>query len=490
MKKGYAGLAVGLVLSMSGSAWANADVLKEKNTESKVQLIEGSSKAGEETKDREAKSVAEQLQAPEYYRTELSGQAPPDAEDETAGSEMEEAQHDSESRAEETLSVSDSEKLAAQIEVTVDAKVNVPKTEKICLKKVTCFTGKEALDITSKLMDAFPLDSGSELIDTSETEIEDYGRIEEKIIKAGELFYDVHSSVAMESPNGETKKIKAMSFYYYLDTERLPEIAGRTKTLEELAGADEAADSVEAQKKALMKIFRKLGINDLEFGRQSSDKVSLSDKNGNEIPVDFNLYHMKRLVDSVPVTLVCDGNEYPIYPLAVDIETQSMTENNWNMEAFTASFYNGVLRGFNWSFPMKISDYSDEGEFLLPFEEIKTIFENTVTAKTGTVSELNVEQYAGPEKTRYGTYGYRLEEMKNVKIKIDRIDLGYMRVRIDERDNSEGLLIPVWDFFGSWEGEIQNEDGSVEKVVMDTDDLSLLTLDARDGSVIERMRGY
>lgn len=78
---------------------------------------------------------------------------------------------------------------------------------------------------------------------------------------------------------------------------------------------------------------------------------------------------------------------------------------------------------------------------------------------------------------------------------ITKVQLGYMRVQ-SESSEAEANLIPVWDFYGTWtskEPEYEygtgNEDGPVMgNVTMDTAGVPLLTIDACDGSVMQRMQ--
>lgn len=87
------------------------------------------------------------------------------------------------------------------------------------------------------------------------------------------------------------------------------------------------------------------------------------------------------------------------------------------------------------------------------FEEIKNIFEKMVIVANA-------------------------QEGVQVFIEIDRVVLGY--ARISEADSYDtGLLIPVWDF----QGRRTYGNGL-------TDYGSLLTVNAIDGSVIDRSLGY
>jgi len=66
---------------------------------------------------------------------------------------------------------------------------------------------------------------------------------------------------------------------------------------------------------------------------------------------------------------------------------------------------------------------------------------------------------------------------KNI-ITIKHVVLGLMRVRMKE---NEYVYMPVWDFIGDWE---TNGDVGFHHNV------SFLTLNAVDGSVIDRAKGY
>ena len=63
-------------------------------------------------------------------------------------------------------------------------------------------------------------------------------------------------------------------------------------------------------------------------------------------------------------------------------------------------------------------------------------------------------------------------------IEIDKIELGLMRV-LEPDSQSSGAVIPVWDFYGKINGE--NYEDS---------DKTFLTINAIDGSIIDRTVGY
>lgn len=105
---------------------------------------------------------------------------------------------------------------------------------------------------------------------------------------------------------------------------------------------------------------------------------------------------------------------------------------------------------------------------LLGFPEIAEIFEQAI--------QMNYEN----------------TDALHMDIRIDRVQLGYMRVYNPAVDNAGGILIPVWDFFGSAEGfgsktQEEQKDGVIKRA---EPNVSLLTINASDGSVIDRQLGY
>lgn len=86
-----------------------------------------------------------------------------------------------------------------------------------------------------------------------------------------------------------------------------------------------------------------------------------------------------------------------------------------------------------------------------------------------------------------------MENAKELTYKIDRIVFGYTRIYEPKSDSRSGVLVPVWDFFGSYEGtykeEAEWETGS-ENFLYAPQYESYLTINAIDGSVIDRGLGY
>ncbi len=167
------------------------------------------------------------------------------------------------------------------------------------------------------------------------------------------------------------------------------------------------------------------------------------------------LLHYGRVLDNVPVTYTMEeGGAYE------DIDGVTQT---WGYERL--DFYvsdEGIDR-------MELKNQYDIGEVrtenvkLLPFTEIVKIYEKMMQVQNADV--LNYEDSR--------TY------------RIDRIVFGYSRIYEPSTDSSQGILVPVWDFFGGF--EVTGREGFTGQTEPGQ---SFLTINAVDGSVLDRGLGY
>ena len=85
------------------------------------------------------------------------------------------------------------------------------------------------------------------------------------------------------------------------------------------------------------------------------------------------------------------------------------------------------------------------------------------------------------------TNAYLSDDMSKT-INVDRIELGLMRIT-DPATRSSGIVIPVWDFFGNVTTAFKNGEKSYSE--LDDDPLnSVLAINAIDGTLVDRSRGY
>lgn len=103
---------------------------------------------------------------------------------------------------------------------------------------------------------------------------------------------------------------------------------------------------------------------------------------------------------------------------------------------------------------------------LLSFPEIAGIFEE--------MSAIHFSDYTSPN---------------SVKVNISKAELGYMRVYDPGTDSRHGLLVPVWDFLGTADYH-QVYDGEANDYSIGYPRRSILTINAADGTVIDRGLGY
>lgn len=137
-------------------------------------------------------------------------------------------------------------------------------------------------------------------------------------------------------------------------------------------------------------------------------------------------------------------------------------KKEWGGENIEITVNNDGVIGFTYNTPLEITETVVEKSSMKPFEEIKDIFEQMVVV-------TNAQDM--PE-----------QEAPAVQIDIQQVALRY--TRISEADSFDtGLLVPVWDFIGTRKETI-GEKGYTGKVE------PILTVNAIDGSIIDRALGY
>ena len=134
----------------------------------------------------------------------------------------------------------------------------------------------------------------------------------------------------------------------------------------------------------------------------------------------------------------------------------------WEYERLTFIVNNdGVVR-MEWLNPYDVSEVITDNTTMLDFNKIIDIFNKMVFVSNA---------YTGDDMS--------------VTINIDRIELGLTRIT-DPATRSAGLVIPVWDFFGGVTYAFENG----ERSYLDDPLNSILTINAIDGTLIDRSIGY
>lgn len=137
----------------------------------------------------------------------------------------------------------------------------------------------------------------------------------------------------------------------------------------------------------------------------------------------------------------------------------------------------GVLR-FAWTAPSTQPVVRQAESTLLPFEEIAAIADTMLP-----------EVIVGPKETpltqldQYNGFDTRMD------VEITKVSLSLMRIR--DKGSLQGTIVPVWDFWGTsdWYDAEPNAYGYQEKG-MNYEFQPMLTLNAVDGTVVDRQLGY
>lgn len=190
------------------------------------------------------------------------------------------------------------------------------------------------------------------------------------------------------------------------------------------------------------------------FSSFSGDELSLS-QTASVDQVGYGIY-FTRVLEGIPVT----------YTHAMGATMEEDMDVSWPYESICLIYTKEGFANFQWIDPYQIEKESDEYVFLLPWPEVQGIFEEMLTKK-------------------YRDYFADSKDV-SVSFEINEVRLGYMRV-IEKGNVTEGKMVPVWDFFGK--ETISYPDAS-EPYVIDGPYESWLTINAMDGTIIDRELGY
>ena len=391
----------------------------------------------EENKKTVQETVAEQVEAPETYQTTIQ------ADLRSADREDKET--------------------PMNFTLTADAPVKVPDVDAICLKKVKRVAIPE--EEQNKIKDTFgkgqPMQEEKNENEQARTytvdgltyrysyvQSEQVSDVEELGFQIAKFSFDDCGDMTLESSE---KKEREERFQNYIK-------AGSGKVSEK-----EAKEKVSG-----------LVSGDWEIFESSSKALTEG-----STTLEKDDFIFERMIDGVPVNYVRETS-LPVNEQALE----------WENEVLTMDFCSGTLQSFLHRNPIEASNASDERLFLLPFDEVKDIFEKTITLQVMTEDRNRMISVDGGSHYRYPSI-----DAQSAEIIITKVQLGYMCMPDSEGSDTEAVLIPVWDFYGTWTSEEpeyeygNGEDGPVMgDVTMDDAGVPLLTIDARDGSVIQRIQ--
>ncbi len=236
-------------------------------------------------------------------------------------------------------------------------------------------------------------------------------------------------------------------------------------TSQEIAAIPDIKMTEDEAKQKAEDLIKALGIDNLAC--YSSNKAY---GGSNEMTADGSAHvnprkcvwflRYSRAVNGVPVT-------YTVWDcMKVQEEAQS---SPWPYEDMTFAIDERGIVGFSWRSPYKITDTVTENSNLKSFGEITKIFDTM---------SLVVNAWEGLSEGNQGMVG--------AEITVDEMRLGLTRIT-EQNKRDSGLLVPCWDFMGSL-SYIMERDGQ-KKIYVDGP-IPILTVNAIDGSIINRSLGY
>ncbi len=287
----------------------------------------------------------------------------------------------------------------------------------------------------------------------------DYQTVLEESAGVGEIELKENDNGA-ESVNVRNDQIPPMQFYVFNDKNVNDaameyEITGSDLSSSIPLQATEQLDinisRKDAERKAL-EVASSCGV--LECKVVSAAKAQVS----GQLSYVFTLGRLVGGVPSIPVpnyegtrAFGADGKEY---------------REPWRQENIQIVVNDKGVVGFLWEYPPEILKVLNENVALMPYIEIKKIAKNQLQ-RTQTADEFELNSNGGKV------------------VEINRIVFNMMRVAQKESSDSYYYL-PVWDFLGKTVDnnmETQEDDVPVSEK-------SFLTINAIDGSIIDRGLGY
>ncbi len=144
------------------------------------------------------------------------------------------------------------------------------------------------------------------------------------------------------------------------------------------------------------------------------------------------------------------------------VSTDERTQAEWGYESLQMTVTDEGISFFQWFAPLTITGTESESAALKPFSEIAEIAESTLPLA-------------------YETHTAR-SYIEKTDVVIGRVTLSLQRIS-DQSQFDGGLLVPVWNFYGSYtDSRIHDETETICG--------TMLSINAVDGSVIDVRAGY
>ncbi len=148
------------------------------------------------------------------------------------------------------------------------------------------------------------------------------------------------------------------------------------------------------------------------------------------------------------------------------MDSEATFNKPWDYERMSIRIDDDGVIDMVWDAPLLILDTEVEDSNLLPFSEVRDIFEKMIFI----TSEAGIPE---GQRKEYHISTVRLELMRIIK----------------QNTDLEGILVPVWNFYGSL-AEFDESNNPRGKSRFLSDQRLLFSINAIDGSIIDTDRGY
>jgi hypothetical protein len=194
---------------------------------------------------------------------------------------------------------------------------------------------------------------------------------------------------------------------------------------------------------------------------------------------------MARYVNGVQVSSVDDSIKYNMNPNEAPPENTGRREipqmtQNWVYEEFNMSVTEHGILILVWRSPYEVIETIVSESNLISFDDTVSIFENMFRIKYSGWKSWLVEEY---KRNGHG------DLTLNHEGEITRVTLSMRRIT-EQNSIERGLLVPVWDFYGTVKtySTLKGETHSMSSHPWSGE--PLMTINAVDGTIIDLAKGY
>ena len=226
-------------------------------------------------------------------------------------------------------------------------------------------------------------------------------------------------------------------------------------------------------------VMRELGLGDMVLADAQTPREG-------ERKGTWELYYTPS-VNGVPIPGIREdrvfsdpaiGEDYQYWTYRSSEETNADTVS-WYMESVWITVGRDGILSFEWDAPSTEPVIRETQTALMPFEDVASIANTmlpvVIIGPPEARSLVGIDKINGDE-----TY---------MDVEITKVSLSLMRIR--DKGSLQGTIVPVWDFWGTWNW-YEPGDNALDAMKKGATYVTqpMLTLNAIDGNVVSRMFGY